>query len=70
MIPVFSFRYLKSTGRLMNPAHPFACCLRLRNPVFPLRIILKWIFRKWDGRTYIGLIWLRIMTGGELLLMR
>jgi hypothetical protein len=32
-------------------------------------IILKWIFKKWDGggggRT--GLIWLRIGTGGGLL---
>ena len=31
-----------------------------------VRIILKWIFRKWDGaRT--GLIWLRIGTASELL---
>jgi len=26
------------------------------------RIILKWIFRKWD-RAWTGLIWLRIGTG-------
>jgi hypothetical protein len=26
------------------------------------RIILKWIFRKWDG-AWTGLIWLRIGTG-------
>jgi hypothetical protein len=26
------------------------------------RIILKWIYRKWDG-TWTGLIWLRIGTG-------
>jgi hypothetical protein len=24
------------------------------------RIILKWIFKKWDEGTWIGLIWLRI----------
>jgi hypothetical protein len=24
------------------------------------RIILKWIFRKWDGGAWTGLIWLRI----------
>jgi hypothetical protein len=30
------------------------------------RIILKWIFHKWDG-TWIGLSWLRIGTGGGLL---
>jgi hypothetical protein len=31
------------------------------------RIILKWIFKKWDGRAGTGLIWLRIGTGGGLL---
>jgi len=28
------------------------------------RIILKWIFRKWDGEAWTGLIWLKIGTGG------
>jgi hypothetical protein len=27
------------------------------------RIILRWIFRKWDG-AYSELVWLRIGTGG------
>jgi hypothetical protein len=31
------------------------------------RIILKWIFRKWDERAWTGLIWLRIGAGGGLL---
>jgi hypothetical protein len=30
------------------------------------RIILKWIFKKWDG-ALTGLIWLRIGAGGRLL---
>jgi hypothetical protein len=30
------------------------------------RIILKWIFEKWDG-AWTGLSWLRIGTGGGLL---
>jgi hypothetical protein len=34
------------------------------------RIILKWIFKKWDGEAWTGLIWLRIGTGGRLLWMR
>jgi hypothetical protein len=31
------------------------------------RIILKWIFKKWNGGAWTGLIWLRIGTGGGLL---
>ena len=31
------------------------------------RIILKWIFKKWDEEAWTGLIWLRIGTGGWLL---
>jgi hypothetical protein len=30
-------------------------------------IVLKWIFKKWDGGAWTGLIWLRIGTGGGLL---
>ena len=26
-------------------------------------MILKWIFSKWDGGAWTGLIWLRIRTG-------
>jgi hypothetical protein len=32
-------------------------------------IILKWIFKKWDGEAYNGLLWLRIGTGGGHLCM-
>jgi hypothetical protein len=28
------------------------------------RIILKWLFKKWDAETWTGLIWLRIGKGG------
>ena len=31
------------------------------------RIILRWIFRKWDVGVWIGSSWLRIGTGGRLL---
>jgi hypothetical protein len=31
------------------------------------RIILKLIFKKWDGGAWAGLIWLRLGTGGGLL---
>ena len=27
------------------------------------RLILKWIFKKWNGEAWIGLIWLRKGTG-------
>ena len=29
------------------------------------RIILKWIFKKWDGAAWTGLIWLSIRAGGR-----
>ena len=31
------------------------------------RIILRWIFRKWEGVVRTGWSWLRIGTGGERL---
>jgi len=34
------------------------------------RIILRWIFRKYDIEVWTGSIWLRIGTGGGHLLMR
>ena len=29
--------------------------------------ILKWIFKKWDGGSWNGVICLRVVTGGRLL---
>jgi hypothetical protein len=39
----------------------------LKDPGVEGSIILNWIFKKWDGGTWTGLIWLRIVTGGGLL---
>jgi hypothetical protein len=36
----------------------------LDDPGLDERIILRWIFRKWDVEVLTGLIWLRIGTGG------
>jgi hypothetical protein len=36
----------------------------LGDPVVDGRIILKWIFTKWDVGVWTGLSWLRIGTGG------
>jgi len=31
------------------------------------RIIVNWIFSKWDGAAWTGLIWLRLGIAGRLL---
>jgi hypothetical protein len=36
----------------------------LDDPVIWERIILRWIFRKWDVGVWTGSSWLRIGTGG------
>jgi hypothetical protein len=36
----------------------------LEDPNIDGRIILRWIFRKWDLGLWIGLIWLRTGRGG------
>ena len=43
--------------------------IHLEDPVVDVRIILKWIFRKWNGVAWTGWIWLRIETDGGLLSM-
>jgi len=37
---------------------------RLGDPGVEGRILLKWIFRKWDVGVWTGSIWLMIGTGG------
>jgi hypothetical protein len=39
----------------------------LKDPVVDGRIILKWIFKTWDGGAWTRLSWLRIGAGGRLL---
>jgi hypothetical protein len=37
----------------------------LEDPHINERLILRWIFRKWDKGTWTRLIWLRIGTAGR-----
>jgi hypothetical protein len=37
----------------------------LEHPGIDGRILLRWIFRKWDVGAWIGSIWLRIGAGGR-----
>ena len=41
--------------------------VHLKYPCVDGRIILKWIFEKWNWGAWTGSIWLRIGTGGRLL---
>jgi len=36
----------------------------LGDPSVQVRIMLRWIFRKWDVEVWAGLCWLMIGTGG------
>jgi len=42
----------------------------LEDPSLHGRIMLRWIFRKWDVGIWTGLSWLRIRTGGRHVLMQ
>jgi hypothetical protein len=48
----------------------FLLMYHLGDPGIDRRIILRWIFRKWDVGVWTGSSWLRIGTGGGLLRMR
>jgi hypothetical protein len=37
----------------------------MEDPGIDGKIIFRWIFRKWDGGLWTGLIWLGIGTGDE-----
>jgi len=39
----------------------------LEDPAVDGRIILRWIFKKWDGESWTVLTWLRIGTVGGFL---
>ena len=42
----------------------------LEDPVLDRRIILRWIYKKWDVGAWTRSIWLRLGTGGGVLCIR
>jgi hypothetical protein len=50
---------------LIFSSHPVVNTPSTGDPGVDGRIILRWIFRKWEGVVGTGWSWLRIGTGGE-----
>jgi len=54
----------KIPARNLDNLGPKYCRSHLEDPGVNGRIILRWIFRKWDVGAWTGLSWLRIGTAG------
>jgi hypothetical protein len=60
------FTYIRHEFNITEEARPEGRH-HLADPGVDGRMILKWIFKTWDGEAWTGLSWLRIRTGCELL---
>jgi hypothetical protein len=58
----FNFKYGKLSSYTNVRAIGFYALYSLVNPHVDGRIILRWIFRKWDVGTWTGSSWLRTGT--------
>jgi len=64
-VPFGTLRFRKYSGRIPFCIYVLICWFLIDG-----RIILRWIFRKWDVGAWTGSSWLRIETGGGHFRMR
>ena len=71
-LPMQQVKYLRKKWEYNEVVHQLFIDFRkaLEDPGVDGRIKLRCIFRKWDGRAWTGLIWLRIGRGGGLMSTR
>jgi hypothetical protein len=66
IVRVLNWRRMRWAGHVARTGREY----HLEDPDVDGRIILRWIFKKWDVEAWTGSNWLRVRTGGRNLWMR